>query len=134
MVEKTISRRELQERINRGAIVEYEKRPMIIEQFGDLIETLKTMIAAQEARAVADLSRSQTQLEVIASLQTLIKKDAGVAKTPPLDLAPLYQVLAEMKESNHHEPVDYDFTMIRHGSGLSPVAKVEVRVVRPTLN
>lgn len=83
MVDKTVTRRQLQEMQKDGALIEFEKRPMVVEQFGELIETLKTMIDAQNMRAKADLARSQTQLEVLATLQGLIKKDAGRALPSP---------------------------------------------------
>lgn len=134
MVDKTISKMQLHELQMSGAHVEFEKRPMVIEQFGELIKQISNMITAQEARAAADLSRSQTQLEVLATLQMLIKKDAGNTKSAPLDLTPLKVILAEIKESNNREPVDYDFKILRTGPGLSPAHTIEARVVRPTLN
>lgn len=134
MVEKTISRLQLHELQKDGALVEFEKRPMVIEQFADLIETLKGMIAAQEARATADLARSQTQLEVIATLQMLVKKDTSGNRSHPVDLEPLKTVLSEIQESNNRQPVDYDFNILRAGPGLSPAVKIEARAVRPLLN
>ena len=135
MVEKTINMAQLHELQKSGALVEIEKHPTVIEGFGDLIECLKGLAAAQEAQATADLKRSQTQLEVLASLQALIKKDTGVNRSPPVDLAPLHAVIAELKEASAaREPVDYDFKIIRNGPGLAPAAKIEARVVRPTQN
>jgi hypothetical protein len=130
----TISLAQLQELQKSGAVVEIEKRPMIIEGFSDLIESLKGLIAAQEAQATADLKRSQTQLEVLATLQALIKQNASGNRSHPVDLSPLHTVLSEMKETGAREPCDYDFKILRSGPGLSPATKIEVRVVRPTLN
>ncbi len=134
MTEKTISRTQLLDRQKDGAHVEFEKRPMVIEQFDELVAQLSRMIGAQESRAAADLARSQTQLEVLATLQMMVKKDARQTPSAPVDLAPLHTLLAEITESCHREPVDYDFKILRTGPGLSPAHTIEARVVRPTLN
>jgi hypothetical protein len=128
--DKTISLRRLQKLKESGALVEIEKRPLQLEQFGELIESLGRMIETQELRAEADLSRSQTQLEVLATLQSLIKKQpSGNSSHLPMDLSPLYEVLAELKSDR--PPADYDFKVLRSGPGLSPIVKIEARVVRP---
>ena len=85
MAEKTISSSELLKRAQRGAILKIKQRPIVIEQFSDLIAQLKNLIAAQEKHTAADLARSQTQLEIMATLQTMIKQQGGMNRSPPLD-------------------------------------------------
>ena len=85
MAEKTISSSELLKRAQRGAIIKIEQRPIVIEQFSDLIAQLKNLIAAQEKHTAADLARSQTQLEIMVTLQTMIKQQGGMNRSPPLD-------------------------------------------------
>lgn len=134
MAEKTISRMQLHELEKDGALVEIAKRPMVIEQFGELIDAFKNMIAGLEARATADLKRSQTQLEVLAILQSQIKQQTGVNRSPPLNLKPLETVLSEISEANamRDGPHDYEFTFDRSNQGFA--TKIHAKVVRPTLN
>ena len=116
-----------------GALVEFEKRPMVIEQFSELIEQFKNMIKALEARATADLKRSQAQLEVLAVLQSQIKQQGGRNSSPPLDLTPLHTALAEIQEANAQRTShDYEFTFDRSNQGFA--TKIYAKVVRPTLN
>ncbi len=132
MAEKTISTGELLRMIEDGAIVRAEQKNMVIEQFDELIKKLQGLIEAQQARATADLARSQTQLEIMGSLQTMIKQQGGRNSSAPVDLAPLHTVLSEMQETQalHAEPHDYEFTFDRGAQGY--MTKVHAKVVRPT--
>jgi len=132
--DKTITAQRLLEMVQGGASVKLDQRPMVIEQFGALIEQLKNMIAATEKRASADLARSQTQLEIMSTLQTLIKQQGGGNHSPPVDLAPLHTVLTELQETTaaRAEPHDYEFTFDRSPQGWA--TKIHAKVVRPTLN
>lgn len=134
MAEKTVSVNDLLEMVKDGAKVTTEQRPMVIEQFAELIEQFKNMIAAQEARASADLKRSQTQLEILAVLQAQIRQGKGVTMSPPVDLAPLQTVLTEIQEANADRATakDYEFTFDRGPQGFA--TKIYAKVVRPTLN
>lgn len=133
MAEKTISSAGLLELAKGGARIKTEQQPMVIEQFGELIEAFKNMIAAQELRATADLKRSQTQLEVLAVLQSQIKQQGGVNRSPPLDLKPLETVLSEIQQANNQrEAHDYEFTFDRNTHGFA--TKIHAKVIRPTLN
>jgi hypothetical protein len=92
------------------------------------------MTANEAERIRADVARNQTNLEVIAALQALIKKPAAGVNVPPPDLQPIRDLIEEMRLERHHEPVDYDFKILRSGPGLSPAVKIEARAVKPTLN
>jgi len=120
------------ELIKGGAAITINRPPQRIAQFEELIDTLKTMVAGQEARANADLERSKVQLEVLARLQSLSNKKPGSITVPAVDLGPLQAMLAQVVKSNTREPVDYDFKILRTGPGLSPAHTIEARVVRPT--
>ena len=132
MADEVISVSELLEMVDDGAILRRESKPTVIERFDELIAQLKALVESQKELAAADLARSKTQLEVLATLQANIKKANTPKVHPAPDLKPLMLVLAEIQKSNHHEPHDYDFNILRSGPGLSPAVKIEARVVRPT--
>lgn len=134
MVHKVVSQAELLEMVAEGAIVRRENKPTVIDRFDELIEQLKALASAQTAQAAADLARSKSQLEVLATLQASIRSQNTPKVYSQPDLKPLLAILAEMQQANHHEPHDYDFKILRSGEGLSPAVKIEARVVRPTLN
>ena len=119
MAENTMSMDELRELSEDGFEVEFQKKTMVIEHFDHLIDCLKQVIAGNEERTRADLARSQTQLEVLATLQTLAKqKPDGGAKGTPIDLAPLQQVLAEIhKANNERTAIAYNFEIHRGEGG-----------------
>jgi hypothetical protein len=134
VAEKTVSSAQLKRLAKEGAEIKFAPKAMEIEQFGELIEALKTMTANEAERIRADVARNQTNLEVIAALQALIKKPAAGVNVPPPDLQPIRDLIEEMRLERHHEPVDYDFKILRSGPGLSPAVKIEARAVKPTLN
>lgn len=134
MVEKTISDRQLRALAREGADIEFGPKSMQIDQFSELIDALKTMTANEAERIRADLARNQTNLEILAALQGLIKKPVAGVHVPALDLEPLKDILEQLAAERHHEPVDYDFKILRSGPGLSPAVKIEARAVKPTLN
>lgn len=131
MVDKTISVDELLALAKDGARIETERRPMVIDQLGELIDRLDAIAKANEERAAADLARSQTQLEVLATLQALIRRQAGVNRSPPPDLTPLKTVLTEIQEQTAHKPVQgYEFDVKRSGQGY--IDKIVATPVGPT--
>lgn len=117
-----------------GADIKFAPKAMEIEQFGELIEALKTMTSNEAERIRADIARNQTNLEILAALQGLIKKPAAGVNVPALDLTPIRDLIAELQADRHREPVDYDFNILRAGPGLSPAVKIEARAIKPTLN
>jgi len=118
VAEKTISLRELDELEEDGAEVEYEREITKIEQFDQLVDKLDRLIAAQEERARADLARSQTQLEVLATLQALIRDKRLNNAVVNVDLTPLRSVLEEIQAAQEHRSrVAYFFDVKRDGRG-----------------
>lgn len=134
MADNTISAAELRKLAKEGADINFQSKPTEIEQFGELLESLKTMAANETERIRADIARNQTNLEILATLQALIKKPTPGLNMPPPDLTPIRDLIEEMRAERHHEPVDYDFNILRAGPGLSPAVKIEARAVKPTLN
>lgn len=117
-----------------GAEITFAPKSMEIQQFGELIEALKTMTSNESARIQADLARNQTNLEILATLQAIVKKPVSGAPAPTMDLKPIRDLIEELQVERHREPVDYDFNILRSGPGLSPAVKIEARAIKPTLN
>ena len=118
MFDKTVSVDELLRLVQDGATVKTERHPMVIDQFNLLIAKLDEIAKANEARAAADLARSQTQLEVLATLQQLVRRQTGVNRSPPLDLKPLQTVLTDIQKASEEKPrVAYEFDVQRNLNG-----------------
>ncbi len=132
MVDKTITAQQLRMLHGEGAEITFDRKAMQIDQFGELIKTLKTMTSNETERIRADLARNQTNLEILATLQGLIKKPVAGVNMPAIDLSPIRDLIDEMRAERHHEPVDYDFNILRSGPGLSPAVKIEARAIKPT--
>jgi len=124
--------------VRSGAKIQIDRPEQVITQFDDLVATIKNLVVANEkiinngaARAAADHSQAQSNLEVLATLQALIKKlSTGVTKSPPLDLTPLQTVLSQIAENKRTDaPHDYEFTFTRGPQGYT--TKIHARVVSP---
>lgn len=132
MAEKTISLNELQRLKSEGAEVEFETEVMQIDRFDELLATLKSMADNEAERIRADIARNQTNLEILATLQSLVRKAGDGPKSTPVDLSPIFTMLEEMRAERTREPVDYDFNIIRPGGdGFQPATKIEARAVKP---
>jgi hypothetical protein len=122
----------LLELTGKGASVKFPKESMEIEQLGDLIEVLKRMAANEEERIRADIARNQTNLEILATLQGLIRKQ-GERKGSPVDFGPLVQILADIKHEREEREDDnggaYEFDIKRDGRGFAQ--KIIATPVRP---
>lgn len=106
---------------------------MKIEQFGDLLEALKTLTSNESERIRADLARNQTNLEILATLQALVKKPVSGMSMPALDLTPLKDILDDIRaERDYRARVAYNFEIKRDGRGFATA--IEATPVQPTLN
>jgi hypothetical protein len=133
VAEKTISEQALREREKSGARVQFAKKPEQIEGFPDLVATLKQMVANEEERVRADLARNQTTLEILGTLQSMIRKQGSGPAAQPVDLSPIRDLLEEIQADRLRAPVDYDFNIIRPGGdGFQPASRIEARAVKPT--
>lgn len=113
MAEKTISLRDVRLREKQGADVRIQPKPMEIADFHDLVKALEASTENEAARIQADLARNQTNLEILATLQALVRKGSGNGVMPKIDMEPITNVLAELREKSHIHPVfayDFEFT------------------------
>jgi hypothetical protein len=128
-VAKTLSKQELAEL---GASVEVKRDPEVreIARLGELIDKLSQMIDQGAERTRADLDRSQVQLEVLSSLQKMIRHNTTKSCSPqkPIDLSPIREMLAEISASR--EAVPYRFDIQRHEGGA--MASVTAIPIAPT--
>jgi hypothetical protein len=106
--------RELREREKRGARFELPEKPEKIEGFDDLVETLKCMVANEEERVRADLARNQTNLEILGTLQALIRKQGSGPAAQPVDLSPIRELVEEIvAEREARQARIYEFDIKR---------------------
>ena len=133
MGHRVISQAELIELVGEGALIRREDRPASIERFGDLITALEGIAESNKALARADLARSQAQLEVMATLQGLVRREANATKvhSQPLDLTPLKEVLLQMQAANERQPLAYQFDILRSGEG-GPMSRVVATPIAQT--
>ena len=126
---KTITSQELAEL---GTSVEVKRDPEVreIARLGELIDKLSQMIDQGADRTRADLERSQVQLEVLSSLQKMIRQNGTKSHVSheTIDLSPLREVLTEI--SSMREAVPYKFDIQRHEGGA--MASVTATPIAPT--
>ena len=114
-----VSSAELLEMVRDGAILRRDSKPTTIDRFDELIDQLKALVDSQTEQAAADLARSKTQLEVLATLQATIKKTNATKVHSAPDLKPLMSVLSEIQASNtKRSDVAYQFDIQRVEGGL----------------
>jgi len=137
VAEKTITLDDLRELKNEGADVEISRKPMTIEQFGDLIKAVQQMVDNEQERIRADLARNQTNLEILAALQSMVKKQSEdlrkvlAAQPKTIDLTPFAEIVAEVQAMRAPtEPQSYDFTFERDRQGFA--SKIRATPVEPT--
>ena len=132
MGKRKISQAELLELVGEGATIHRQDRPATIERFDDLIVALEKIAAGNETLAKADLARSQAQLEVLATIQGLVRRATNATKVhaAPTDLGPLKEVLLQIHEANDRELVAYKFDIQRGEGGY--MAGVTATPITPT--
>ncbi len=120
MAEKTISLDDLAKAQQDGAEVELELEVTTIEQFDELVDSLKQMVANESERIRADIARNQTNLEILATLQSMIRKQGQAPKVEAPDFAPIYELLEEIRgEREARDRGAYEFTVKRDGRGFA---------------
>ena len=130
MVEKTITLQDLKTLAKEGATIEVNRQPVSIEGFTELVEALRAMMAAEEERIRADIARNQTNLEILATLQAVVRKQGSHPKPEPVDLSPLVGILEEIRsERDYRARVAYDFDITRDGRGFAQ--KITATPVQP---
>ena len=108
--------------------VRYDPQVMVIHRFDELLSKLETVIQENAERVRADLARNQTQLEILATLQQLIRSNV-TAKAPNLE--PLKTVLTQLQQQREPGPRPaYEFTIDRDNRGF--MSKITARPQGPT--
>jgi len=110
--ENDLDRREAEYRIRLADLTstkdkDKDKGPTEITGFGDLLGRL-------DAMAKASVEQSKSQLEVLATLQMLIRK--GGEKPAAIDMGPIKVALSELKQVYIRPKAAYDFE-IKRGTG-----------------
>jgi hypothetical protein len=119
MAKRKVSDSEYLEMIEGGDLIETEAQPLTIERFNELLDKLDALVQASHSRAQADLARSQSQLEVLATLQALIRQQNAAPKGATMDLAPLQTVLTEIQAANAERGrISYEFDVTRNNQGF----------------
>ena len=77
------------------------------------------MTALEQGRITEALSRNQTNLEILATLQKLIRNTPKTGQSPVrLDLGPLEEILSTLTGQTHMHPlIAYDFEFQRVEGG-----------------
>jgi uncharacterized protein (DUF934 family) len=124
VAEKTISVAELLELAQEGAEIEHEPKRMVVEQFNDLVASLRQMVDNEKDRIESDLKRNQTNLEILATLQALIRKEENRNRsgstTMKMDLQPIRQMLMEfLADREERARTAYEFDIRRDGRGFA---------------
>jgi len=99
---KKVSAADLAE-LSKTAEIEYDPEVHEVARFGELIDKLNELIASNAERTQADLARSQAQLEVLATLQKMIRQQNVTKSHAPretIDLGPLRDMVAEIQQTN----------------------------------
>lgn len=102
-----------------------------VARFDELINKLTELVDSQAQRTQADLARSQSQLEVLATLQKMIRQQNGTKSHQPasIDLAPLQAILAEIQQANAERArIAYQFDIQRdpHSGGMASVTATPI--------
>jgi len=127
---KRVSDLELAEMKKLGEI-EYDPESREVARFGELIDKLSEMIAANAERTQADLARSQVQLEILASLQKLMRSSGTKSQitNETIDLSPLREILAEITTAREAVPYRFD---IQRADNNGPMQRVIATPIEPT--
>ena len=126
---KTLTMKELAE-LGGSDSVKFDLEGREIARFGELIDKLNELIGQNADRMQADHARSQAQLEVLSTLQKMIREQKGT-KSTSVDLSPLRDVLLEISNNQHNEAVPYVFDIKRHEGGA--MSQVVATPIPPTL-
>lgn len=133
MAEKTreISAQELLSIIESGGKLRIQDRPSVIAQFDELVEKVDGLVKVIAETARADLARSQTQLEILATLQAQIRSQ-NVTKSHPVDMTPLKTVLTEISDNTLPRQLSgYEFEVTSRDR-MGDIEKLRVLPVPPT--
>jgi hypothetical protein len=96
---------------------------MVIHRFDELLSKLDTLIQDNTERVRADIARNQAQLEILATLQQLIRNNV-TARAPNLE--PIRTALTQLQQQREPGPRPaYEFTIDRDNRGF--MSKITAR-------
>jgi len=132
-MDKTITEMDLKA-LGKSAKVIMDPEAREVTGFAELVDLLKQVLADSSKRTQADLERSQSQLEVLATLQKMIRANGTKSHVSheTIDLKPLKEVLLQIHASNDRPPVVYKFDIKRQEGGA--MSQVIATPLPPTLN
>ena len=131
MPEKTITLADVRKRKSQGAEFQFDPDQMTIDRFDELLEALKPLAGNEDARIRADLARNATILEILGTLQGLIRDRKPAQSTVNIDMTKLEELLGELTAKAHMHPlVAYDFDFQRVEGGR--IAKIRATPVKLT--
>lgn len=119
--------------LRRMGSVNWDPETREIARFGELIGKLEELITVTSKRTAADFERSQVQLEVLATLQKMIRANGTKSQVSheTIDMEPLKAILVEIQESNAaRERTAYQFNIQRGEGGY--MAGVTATPISPT--
>lgn len=109
---------DLLELMKGGAKISIDRPAQTIAQFGEFVELVKDLIATNKERISVDAERYKSQLEVLATLQALIRS-SNVTRSQSTDLTQLKTVLSDFKETMApREQLGYKLTFNRTNQGF----------------
>jgi hypothetical protein len=97
--------------------IEFDPQLTVIHRFDELLSKFDALLKENDARIRADLARSQTQLEVLATLQTLVREQGRRGRSQ-VDLGPIKTVLTELQEQQHKPRPTWEFEIDRDNRGF----------------
>lgn len=112
-----------------GDEIEFDPTVTIVHRFDELLSKLDTIIQNNVELARADIARSQSQLEVLATLQAMIRKGGT---SPKVDLDPIKTVLTELQEQRDRPRPAYEFAVDRDNRGF--ISKITAKPQGPSLH
>ena len=97
--------------------IEFDPQIFVLDRMDELLARLDEMIAGQTKMAQADIERSQAQLEVLATLQALVRNK--VTSNKPVDMTPIKTAISELQAMHgERRPTVYQFDITRDNRGL----------------
>lgn len=121
---KEMSTAELLRFQDEGGELHFETQTMRLEKIDQLIDKLGAMVEASDRRSDADSKRYQSMLEILATMQKMVRTGG---KTPRIDMKPLENVLMTLNERNNSPrfAITYEFTFGRSQQGFVDKIRAE---------
>lgn len=120
---RKLTTREFLKLRDEGAEFNFPERMSKIEGFDEMIEAMKSMVSNNSARVEADSARSQSMLEILATIQVLVRKsgERRGAQGTPLNMAKVEKALDQIRDlmAMPKPLVSYEFDFQRNQQGFT---------------